>query len=176
MFLQERTYSNCIFVFFGLTIQQCTYLNGIFVFFSFWKLPRKLIKLLYFDFPENASLLHFPYEFQWFQWKNDSKSKGPPFDNFKIFMISTFQIGISRKCKFASFPWWISMISMKYVVKFKGPPFEYFQRFHIQQESIWNCMGSLERRRSVLNMVNSKTHWWRFGTGPFWFPFLDLPG
>ena len=94
----------------------------------FRTLPWKLIKLLNLDFPENANLLHFPYEFQWFQRKYDSKSKGPPFDHFTISMISTFQIGISRKCKFASFPWWISIIAMKYVVKFKGSPLWLFSK------------------------------------------------
>ena len=47
------------------------------------------------EFPENASLLHFPYEFQWFQWNMWSNSKGPPFDYFQRFHVqqeSVFRI------------------------------------------------------------------------------------
>ena len=35
----------------------------------------------------------------------------------------------------------------------------------------WICRGSLGSARSVLQMVNSKSHWSRSGTAPFW---MDL--
>ena len=40
----------------------------------------------------------------------------------------------------------------------------------------WICLGSLERARSVLQMVNSKPHCAKSGTAPFWIPFLAVLG